>query len=209
MKQGWYSTAQNRETVAYFDGVSWGPPTPASELSTENREGITALPDTPPPPPVPEAREMAAGPTPVHNMRPGTAWYCGILSGLILIVVGFVYGFSPAGNTCGAPFKESNVAAYADAYGLDNGYGYGGFEAQCEANIADATVTTWVLIGFGVLIALVSALIMATIRSGHSRRTASAPQGLVSRIEDLARLRDKGLITTAEYEKKRLELIDA
>jgi hypothetical protein len=59
--------------------------------------------------------------------------------------------------------------------------------------------------GFG------QAIIMAVLRSAQAPRAATpAPQAVrtpASQIEDLARLRDKGLVTPEEYEQKKQELL--
>lgn len=95
------------------------------------------------------------------------------------------------------------MADYMDAYAPVYGY-QTDYAGDCVADLASATTTTWILIGLGILVALVSALIMATIRSGTSRSAAVAPevQTMASKIENLARLRDKGLVTDEEYERK-------
>lgn len=94
--------------------------------------------------------------------------------------------------------------AFAPEYGYSTDYA-----SECREDMVGATATTWVLIGLGVLVSLVSALIMATIRSGRSKVSTALPavETLATRIEDLARLRDKGLISPEEYEWKRQELL--
>ncbi|WP_456507468.1 SHOCT domain-containing protein [Arthrobacter sp. TE12232] len=47
---------------------------------------------------------------------------------------------------------------------------------------------------------------MAIIRCSQASRTKTAKPTVASQIEDLARLRDKGLLTPDEFELKRPEL---
>lgn len=208
MNPGWYSKTQNQESAAYFDGESWGPPTEVTSLDPDIRGSISVLPSTPPPPPVVAGVSETEG-EPPREGKGGTGWWWGVAAGTVLIVVGIVFGFQPAGSYCGAPFKASNMAEYMDAYAPSYGYS-SDYSSECREDMVGATTTTWVLIGLGVLVTLASALIMATIRSGRAR-TAAGPstsvQTMASRIEDLARLRDKGLVSPEEYEWKRQELL--
>lgn len=68
-------------------------------------------------------------------------------------------------------------------------------------------ISVWVLILLGLLIVLASAIIMAVLRSGQTNRVVTSAPTLASQIEDLARLRDKGLVTPEEFEWKRQELL--
>jgi hypothetical protein len=94
-----------------------------------------------------------------------------------------------------------------DAIAQDSGLGITNYAVECRASIAEATTWTWVLIIIGVLVVLGSAIIMAIIRSGQASRAAAAPPTTASQIEDLARLRDKGLVSPEEFELKRQELL--
>lgn len=204
MKPGWYSQAHRLQAAAYFDGEAWGKETEVHTLDPEIRRTIMVLADSPPPPLA--AASFAGHPKPAK--KAGNGWWWGISAGAVLIIIGIIYGFQPAGSYCSAPFKDSDMAEYMDAFAPEYGY-RSDFAGGCVADLASAVTTTWILIGLGILIALVSALIMATVRSGSSRAAAAAPaaQSLASKIEDLARLRDQGLVSAEEYEWKRRELL--
>lgn len=211
MKPGWYSQAQSPETAAHFDGETWGGQTDLKSLDSDIRSSITVLPEEPSAPPtVPAAvvPAVSALDQPKRVKKGGAGWWWGISAGAILGIIGIIYGFQPAGNYCSAPFKDSSIAEYMDAYAPTYGYRTD-YAGECVAALASAKTTTWVLIGFGILVSLASALIMATVRAGKSRAATAAPavQSMASKIEDLARLRDQGLITAEEYEWKRQELL--
>ena len=208
MKPGWYSQADNPQTAAYFDGEKWGESAEVGSLDEAARSSLLTLPAIPAEPPA-NAGASADAPSsaePAKARKAGGGWWWGISAGAVLIIIGIFYGFQPAGSYCSAPFKNSNMAEYMDAYAPEYGY-HTDYAGDCVADLSSATTTTWILIGLGILVALVSALIMATLRSGSSRTAAPAVQSFASKIEDLARLRDQGLVTPEEYEWKRQELL--
>ncbi len=213
MQPGWYSHFQNPGAVAYFDGEAWGTVRDGFALSRDVQKIITPLNPVHPGPrapfeslavPTAPKRKPMSGP---RAPQSGSGWWWGIGGGALLVVWGIMSGFSPAGANCGAPFKKSSVAEYMDALSQDNGLGSMGYAAECRADIASATVWVWVLILLGVLIVLASAIIMAVLRSGHTPRQVGPIQTPASQIEDLARLRDKGLVTPEEFERKKQELL--
>jgi hypothetical protein len=99
------------------------------------------------------------------------------------------------------------MAELQNAVAQDVGLGYTGYAASCRASIADATTWTWALIIIGVLVILASFIIQAVIRSGSASRAAASAPTTAAQIEDLARLRDKGLVTAEEFEWKRQEIL--
>lgn len=148
-----------------------------------------------------------SGENPAQRVRKrGSVWFLGVGVGVVLIVIGLIKGFSSAGPNCGAPFKKDAVAEYMDAISLDNGL-VTHFAAGCRSKIADATMVTWILIILGVIVMLASFLIQAVIRAGQRTSPTPVAPTMATQIEDLARLRDKGLITPEEYEAKRQELL--
>ena len=141
----------------------------------------------------------------------GLGWLLGITAGAILIIGGIAHGFTAAGRNCGAPFKEDSVAEYMDALAQDAGLGPTTYAADCKDKIESATAVVWVLVLIGVLLILASAIIMAILRSAQKSRAAIPAAQVMptaaTQIEDLARLRDKGLVTPEEFELKRQELL--
>lgn len=233
MQPGWYSHFQNPGAVAYFDGNTWGSLRDGFALSPEVQKIIRPLQPGHPGPPAPfetttvsapqkrktKSTRLARGePQTVSTSReppiasaprqpkPGTGWWWGIGGGAALILCGIISGFTPSGANCGSPFKKSSVAEYMDALSLDNGLGFTSYAAECRSDIAAATVWVWVLILIGVLVALASAIIMAVLRSGQTSRHTAAPT-TAAQLEDLARLRDKGLVSPEEFELKKQEFL--
>jgi hypothetical protein len=142
-----------------------------------------------------------------RKRTPGSGWWWGIGGGAFLLICGIALGYAPAGRLCGAPFEKSGVAELADAMALEGGLGRMGYAAECRADIAAATVWVWVLILIGVLVVLGSAIIMAVLRSGQANRPTAPAATAAAQIEDLARLRDKGLVSPEEFEWKKQELL--
>ncbi|KIS27834.1 hypothetical protein TV39_08870 [Arthrobacter sp. SPG23] len=138
-------------------------------------------------------------------------WLFGIGAGVLLIFLGITNGFTNAGDNCGAPFKENSVAEYMDAIAQDSGFGRTTYAADCKESIASATVWVWALILIGVLLILASAIIMAILRSTQASRAATPAAHpmptAASQIEELARLRDKGIVTPEEFEWKKQDLL--
>lgn len=220
MQEGWYSHIQETTSVAYFDGTAWEPLTDRSALPQGIQRTITPLDPGHPGPHAPFETVPVAGPrTPVETVTvaapgkntAGLGWLVGIVAGVLMIVWGIMHGFANAGRNCGAPFKENSVAEYMDALAQDYGLGRTTYAADCKESIASATVWVWVLILIGVLVILGSAIIVAILRSAHASRAAipaakTAPTA-ASQIEELARLRDKGLVTPEEFEWKKQDLL--
>jgi hypothetical protein len=94
-----------------------------------------------------------------------------------------------------------------DAIAPEYGLGVTNYAAQCRDSIAGATALTWTLIVLGVIVMLASFLIQAVIRSGHANRAPVVVPTAALQIEELARLRDKGLVSPEEFEWKRQELL--
>lgn len=96
-----------------------------------------------------------------------------------------------------------------DALAREYGLGVTSYEAACQSSIAEATARTWVLIIIGLMVLFASFIIQAIVRSGQANRAAvtASTATVAVQIEDLARLRDKGLVTPEEFEWKRQELL--
>lgn len=207
MQPGWYSHVQNPGAVAYFDGTEWGTVRDGYALAPEIQKTITPLQPGHRGPQAPFETLTVNGP---RVRKPGSWWSWGIGAGAFVVVLGVLRGMTTAGDdVCGAPFRPRiHLAELQDALSRDVGLGFTNYAEECRANIAGATLLTWVLIGIGVAVLLTSCLIQAVIRSGQASRaaTAAAPT-TAAQIEDLARLRDKGLVTPDEFEWKRQELL--
>lgn len=204
MQPGWYAHLQNPGAVAYFDGTAWGTIQDGYALGPDVQKTIQPLQ---PGHPGPQAPFETMPVTMTRKRTPGFGWWWGVGGGAFLILCGIITGYAPAGRLCGAPFKKSSVAELSDAMALGSGLGHMGYAAECRTDIAAATVWVWVLILIGVLVVLGSAIIMAVLRSGHANRPTAPATTAAAQIEDLARLRDKGLVTPEEYEWKRQELL--
>lgn len=133
----------------------------------------------------------------------GPFWTMG--TGTLLLIIGIIVGSMKVGSLCGSPFDPDSFAAeYYDAIGGS------GAAASCRESIASANIVTWALIAIGVIL-FVAGLIMRSINRSRPLRTeqsvAPAAPGIGAQIEDLARLRDQGLLTPEEFEAKKAELL--
>lgn len=131
-------------------------------------------------------------------------WMWLVFLGPVLTIIGIIVGVTATGSMCGSVFApESRVAQYYDSYG-----GFGGATRACEKSIAAAAVPTWILIVLGIVLVLVAILVRAIgrTRTADTAATPGAPS-IASRIEELTRLKDQGLITISEYDLKRTELM--
>lgn len=225
MQPGWYSHFQNPGAVAYFDGNTWGSLRDGFALAYDVQKIIRPLQPGHSGPPAPFETQAVSTPqkrkskseplVPMDTQtlstrrepKPGSGWWWGISGGAVLILCGIIGGFTSSGANCGAPFRKSSVAEYMDALSQDNGLGFTSYAAECRSDIAAATVWVWVLILIGVLVALASAIIMVVLRSGHVGRQVAVAPTAAAKIEDLARLRDKGLVSPEEFELKRQEIL--
>lgn len=135
---------------------------------------------------------------------PVRGWMWLVIVGPILTIIGIVVGLVGTGPMCGSVFApESRVAQYYDSYG-----GFGGATRACEKSIAAAAVPTWILIVLGIVFILMGILIRAIGKNRTpGRAEAPAVPSVASQLEDLARLKDKGLITIGEYDLKRTFLM--
>lgn len=208
MKPGWYGDAKEPTRVAYFDGTTWEPSTDRVSLPLSIQDTISEPPSGHPG--FTARPEVPAAPAP-RKSKAALGWLLGVVAGAILVIWGIAHGYTPAGRNCGAPFKESSVAEFMDAIAQDSGLGRTTYAADCRDNIESATVWIWVLILTGVLLILASAIIIAILRSAHSALVATSSAQpmltITSQIEELARLRDKGLVTPEEFEWKKQDLL--
>lgn len=123
--------------------------------------------------------------------------------GSVLGLIGIFIGSMPVSERCGSPFSpESKVAEL-----MDTMVGLGGFEADCMEDIGQAAVWTWLLIIVGIAMILVAIIVATISKAGAaSQEAAAAPSG-AGQIEELARLRDNGLISNEEFEAKKAEIL--
>lgn len=129
------------------------------------------------------------------------AWVWLAVIGPVLTIIGIIIGSQKAGSLCGSVFRPDSLAA--ELY--DTMGGYGG-ASDCRRSIASAAVPTWILIVLGIVLVL-TAIVVKTIGNNRGVAVPTATPGAAAQIEDLTRLKDKGLITQAEYEAKRAEML--
>ncbi|GAA4032630.1 hypothetical protein GCM10023063_14910 [Arthrobacter methylotrophus] len=135
----------------------------------------------------------------------GRGWVWLVVLGLLTAVIGIITGSVKAGDMCGSVFSPtSNVAAIYDTLGGSPG----GAVADCKESIAAQTVPTWILIVLGIILVLAGIIVRSI---GNNRPTvvaaAPAPPSAATQIEELSRLKEKGLVSDEEFEKKRVELL--
>jgi hypothetical protein len=96
--------------------------------------------------------------------------------GAVLLVAGFLVGFIPVssgGVNCGSAFAASDEADIADMVNAMNGQ-VSGIAAQCESLRSIVAIPSWVLLGIGALLLLLS-LVWAGKASEQTRnQTGSA-----------------------------------
>ncbi|MCC2660076.1 MAG: hypothetical protein K0R37_850 [Arthrobacter sp.] len=130
--------------------------------------------------------------------RRGWVWL--IAAGFAASIAGIVVGLQKAGPLCGSPLiPQSREAEMLDA--LRPGSRAAG---ECYRNIDAAAVPTWALIALGILAVLIGVIIrVVTI----NRSSASAPS-VAAQLDDLARRHKEGLISTEEFNAKRVDLLN-
>lgn len=135
---------------------------------------------------------------------PVRGWMWLVIVGPVVTIIGIIIGSISAGSMCGSVFApESRVAEYYDAMG-----GYGGAARACEKSIAAAAVPTWILIVLGIALIMVGIIVRAIGKNrAAAPKVVSGEPTVASRLQDLARLKDQGLITVSEYDLKRTELM--
>lgn len=129
--------------------------------------------------------------------------------GIIAASIGIGVGANKTGNLCGSVFKPDNLSAeYADAL---SGTRYGSAVADCKDAIAAAATPTWFLIGLGVVLVLAGVIVMSITNrpAGSPVVQAAAPPApsVTAQLEELARLKEQGLISDDEFDAKRTELL--
>lgn len=136
---------------------------------------------------------------------PVRGWLWLVIIGPVVTIVGIIIGSLSVGSMCGSVFSPKNHVA--ELYDSLRG-SLGGAASSCEKSIAAAAVPTWILIVLGIALILVGIIIRA-IGKNRATGTVAAPTEptIASRLEDLARLKDQGLISIPEYDLKRTELM--
>ena len=136
---------------------------------------------------------------------PVRGWLWLVIVGPVVTIIGIIIGSTSTGSMCGSVFSpKSTVAELYDTLGGS----LGGAARSCEKSIAAAAVPTWILIVLGIALVLVGIIVRAIGKNrAAALKVVSGEPTVASRLEDLARLKDQGLITVAEYDLKRTELM--
>lgn len=199
-----YLRQRDRERRSWQADLSAAADVYKTRTGEKKLPGVGWTPDAPDPLPVPGQRSaapQAARPQSRDIKRRGWVWL--VVIGSVTAIIGIFVGFQKAGGLCGSVFKPDSLAA--ELY--DSMGGYGG-AAECRRNIASAAVPTWVLIVMGIVLVL-TGIIVRTIGNSQPPVTAVVPAGpsIATQIEDLARLREQGLISAEEFDAKRTGLL--
>lgn len=133
----------------------------------------------------------------------GRIWL--IVVGSILSILGIIIGSIRVG-ACGTGLLPN----YSAAHELDSLVGGNGAMSLCNRNMPFYAGLTWSLLLLGIAL-IVTALVL---RSASKKRTATAvgpapSPSVVSKMEDLSRLKEQGLITPEQFDAKRQELLSA
>lgn len=136
---------------------------------------------------------------------PVRGWLWLVIVGPVVTIVGIIIGSMSTGSMCGSVFSPKNHVA--ELYDSMRG-SLGGAASSCEKSVAAAAVPTWILIVLGIALVLVGIIIRAIGKNrAAAPRMVSGEPSVASRLEDLARLKDQGLISVSEYDLKRTELM--
>ncbi|MFD1211495.1 SHOCT domain-containing protein [Arthrobacter sp. GCM10027362] len=148
------------------------------------------------PPAGPETDEVAP--------RKSAAGMALMIVGPILAAIGIIMGNVKVGELCGTVFSGKHSAAEL----FDTMVAFGSSEEVCQEQAAAQGFWVWGLIGAGVLVFLVGVIVRSITNRPVAASVQAAPAPTAaSQMEDLARLRDSGLISEEEFETKRRELL--
>ncbi|MGR6899914.1 SHOCT domain-containing protein [Glutamicibacter sp. BSL13] len=142
----------------------------------------------------------------IPKEKKGGLWLVLTISGLVSVVVGISIGATPVGNLCGSVFDQDSFAAKVyDTLGGSPG----GAARECLEKISAAAVPTWIFIVLGILLTVTGVI----IRNQPKRVpvTIAAPReekSITQKLEELASLRDRGMISEAEFEEKRRSFLE-
>lgn len=155
-----------------------------------------------------------------------TTWVLGSI-GSFFVLLGLIVGFSPAGRDCGSAFApDTRVAELADSMSGS----YGGFLASCTEDIDSAQSAAALWLGLAAVVFLALAIVAGIryqarvtsgllrqmqggapgqmpARPGHAPAFPPAGPTVAHRLEELTRLHQQGLITDAEYQAKRQDIL--
>lgn len=137
---------------------------------------------------------------------PGPNWP--FILGPLIGVAGIVMGYTiPVGPYCSGAFNGNHMeaAGYDIAYATSTGR-QGGMSDACSAAAPGQTGIYWGIIGFGIAIVILGAV----LRSVANRQPAVVAAPAVSVAEELNRLdilRTRGILTDAEFEAQKGQLL--
>lgn len=127
-----------------------------------------------------------------------------ICAGIVLAIGGIWKGFQSVGQLCGTVFDPDHLAAqHFDALSGS----FGGAVADCTADTLSAAVWVWALIAIGVVLFSVGLIMQAITKSRPTGRGIKNTPGVRQQIEELAALRDQGLVSPEEFDRKKSELL--
>lgn len=153
------------------------------------------------------SRGRSASPAamPAANSAPGPTWP--LILGPLISVAGIVMGYTiPVGPKCSGAFAGSHTeaAGYDIAYATSTGrQSY--MSDACSAAAPGQTGIYWGIIGFGIAIVILGAV----LRSVANRRPAvvAAPVSVADELTRLDNLRTRGILTDAEFETQKQQVL--
>jgi Short C-terminal domain len=128
--------------------------------------------------------------------------------GPLISAAGLVMGYTiPVGSKCSGAFSNDHIeaAGYDIAYAISKGAQIHTADA-CRAAAPGQTGIYWGIIGFGIAIVILGVV----LKSAATRRVVAAPVPAVSVAEELTRLaglRDRGVLTPAEFELQKQQVL--
>ncbi|MFD0046972.1 SHOCT domain-containing protein [Pseudarthrobacter scleromae] len=127
-----------------------------------------------------------------------------LLLGLAVVAAGIFLGYAvDVGPYCDGAFAVQNSASGADIANAMSGR-RSDYSSECLAAASQQSVIYWGIIGFGAAVFILGLLLRTVLGS----RAAVHPVATVSsELEQLAALRDRGVLTDDEFDQQKRRLL--
>ena len=148
---------------------------------------------------------MVSSNIPASRERKSKSWLWLFFFGLVSLVIGISIGSTSVGSLCGNVFSGDHFSAELyDTMGTG-----GGAESTCIRKATAAAVPTWIFIVLGIIL-IITSLIFRQMpkREPVVISAPHAEKSLTETIAELTTLKAQGVITDAEFEAKRKDLLE-
>lgn len=150
-------------------------------------------------------RRSREGPSSSSISTAGTKWP--FILGPLISVAGIVMGYTiPVGPKCSGAFAGNHMeaAGYDIAYATATGRQSNMSEA-CSAAAPGQTGIYWGIIGFGLAIVILGAVLRSI--ANRQPTVIPAPASVADELNRLDDLRTRGILTDAEFEAQKIQLL--